>query len=358
MKKIITVLLSLVIALAVLFSGLVYVSSYHPSAIENEAIVSLTDAPMVSKGQKIKLLSWNVQFLASNENNHFFFDKGTDPWPQQNILDKTALDIARIIKQENPDVILLQELDDGADRTFNEDQLQKLLMLLPKDYAVHTSSFYWKAGFVPHPQIMGSVGMKLSIISKYKLAKAVRYSLPAITSDNILVEQFNVKRAIHGAYLPVKEGGKLHILNTHLSAFAQGDNTMELQVALVNDLLKGIKDKGEMAVLAGDFNLIPSTTAYQALTARNQEYYNSSGSEISPLLTTYKSVPSLQETLADNPKKWFTHMGNHNQSKVPDKTIDYIFYVGPLNLGEHYVLADGATSISDHLPLVANFTLP
>jgi endonuclease/exonuclease/phosphatase family metal-dependent hydrolase len=342
---------------AVLASAAVYFTTFHPDAIEDEAVISLAAAPQLVPGQQLKVLSWNLQFLAGRPGNNFFYDGGNDPWPSLQTVMANAQAVANIIRQEDPDVILLQELDDGAERTHYKDQLQLILGLLPTDYAVHTSSFYWQADFVPHSELLGGVGMKMSIISKYRLASAKRYALPAITTDDILARQYNLKRAIQGTYLPIKGGGKLNLLNTHLSAYAQGSDTMLRQVAMVDKVLETYATAGEPVLIAGDFNLLPSDAAYRNLGAGSRKYYNESGTEITPLLERYSSVPSLPETLGANGQNWFTHIANDNHSESPDKTIDYIFYTGKLALREHYVRSLDTLRISDHLPVVANFTL-
>jgi len=258
-----------------LFSAFVYFSTFHPSTVQNENVFCDPETPLLGSGQQIKVLSWNIQFLAGNQNNHFFFDGGNDPWPSENRLNATLKDVAHILISENPDIILLQEVDDGASRTYYQDQLQELLMLLPRSYRCYTSAFYWKAWYIPHPSIMGSAGMKLSIISKFKIADATRYALSAITSDNIIIRQFNPKRAMLEARLPLSNGKMLHAVNTHLSAFAQGSDTMEKQVARVDALLTQISRSGAPGFIAGDFNLIPPGKAYERLSAYNKRllYY-------------------------------------------------------------------------------------
>jgi len=346
------------LVIASLVSGWVYFTTYHPDAVEDETIISLSPAPQLRPGQQLKILSWNVQFFAGRPGNNFFFDGGSDPWPSQQQVTATVHAVADIIRQEDPDIIMLQELDDGAERTRFQDQLQLLLGLLPEHYAVHTSSFYWLADFVPHSELLGGVGMKMSIVSKYRLSQAKRYALPAITSDDIFTRQYNPKRAIHGGYLPIEGGGRLNVLNTHLSAYAQGTDTMVRQVAMIDQVLSDFKARQESVLLAGDFNLIPSDAAYQNLSAYNRKYYNAGGTEIAPLLERYHTVPSLTETLGSNHRDWFTHIANDDLSELPDKTIDYVFYTGELILGEHYVRSSGTLNISDHLPIVASFTVP
>jgi endonuclease/exonuclease/phosphatase family metal-dependent hydrolase len=350
--------LTVALAISVLVSGWVYLTTYHPDEIENEAIFSLAPTPQLRPGQQIKLLSWNVQFLAGRPNNNFFFDGGSDPWPSQQIVTETVTAIANIIRQEDPDIILLQELDDGAERTHYEDQLQQLLNLLPEHYAAHTSSFYWLADYVPHTQLLGGVGMKMSIISRYRLEQAKRYALPAITSNDIITRQYNPKRAIQGVSLPIEGGGNLSVLNTHLSAYAQGTDTMARQIASVENVLITLEAEGSPVLLAGDFNLIPTDAAYQDLSDGSRKFYDANGTEIERLMKRYNSVPSQSETLGDNRQDWFTHIANDNKNPEPDKTIDYIFYSDNLFLGEHYVRSVGTLMLSDHLPVVATFTLP
>ena len=144
--------------------------------------VNFADVPMLKSGQKIKVLSWNIQFLAGNKNNHFFFDDGQDPWPSIATRQKTLKQIAEVIFTEQSDIVLLQEVDDGAQRTNHEDQLAELMALLPKEYGNHASTFYRQAIFVPHPALMGSVGIKLSTLSKYRTTQATRYALTGIQS--------------------------------------------------------------------------------------------------------------------------------------------------------------------------------
>jgi endonuclease/exonuclease/phosphatase family metal-dependent hydrolase len=336
----------------------VYFSTYHPGAVEPEPVVTVANAPLLQPGQQFKVLTWNVQFMAGNKNNHFFFDGGKDPWPSLETQSKVTEQVAAILRAEDPDIILLQELDQGARRSYFQDQLLELLRLLPHHYVSHTSSYYWKAGYVPHPELMGAAGMKLSIISKYRIEEARRYALSAITTDNLLRRQFNVKRGVLGVELPIEGGDSLNVLNTHLSAFTQGTDTKARQVSQLNVLLSRFADAGKLALMGGDFNMVPSRSAYRRLSGRNREYYNPRETEIAPLLAQFCSVPSLEETDGEDHARWYTHMATYSQSKLPDKTIDYIFTTGELTLGDHYVLGTGTQAISDHLPVVATFTLP
>lgn len=327
--------------------------------IQEETFVSNAKSPTLKPTQKIKILSWNVQYMAGKD-YVFFYDlldgSGPDARPSREAIDKTLKEVAAIITEENPDMILLQEVDEGASRTDYEDQLDRLLKYLPKDYQNYSSSWYWKAEFVPHPKVLGKAGMKLSVISKYKIKKAIRHQLDLIETENWLMQQFNLKRAIQEVVFEVENGKDLSIFNTHLSAFAQGSKNMENQVNETKAILDDRTKAGFSWLIGGDFNLLASEKAFQSLPKDKQAYYNPI-SEITPLLI-YPLVPSLEAIDGENRKEWFTHFPNDPKVKAPDRTIDYIFYAPSFKLGEHKVLQGNTWKISDHLPIVATFQLP
>jgi endonuclease/exonuclease/phosphatase family metal-dependent hydrolase len=354
MKKTLKILGIVITIIVVLF----YNSTYHPGQLEEESFISADSAPLLQPGEKIKVLNWNIQFMAGNKDNDFFFSDGDDPWPAKETIAKTIKEVARVIESENPDIILLQEVDDGSKRTYHVDQLEELLALLPKAYSSHASSFYWKTRFVPHPRIMGSMGMKLSTISKYKITRAVRHALAPISNQNFLVQQVSIKRAVSEVYLPVANGKNLHVLNAHLSAFAQGSNTMELQVAQVDKFLNEIERSGNYGFIGGDFNLIPPGKQFDLLPEKSKKYYNPKGTEIKLLFDKYKTVPSYEELNGPDYMKWMTAMSTGIKGPKPNKTIDYFMFTSAINYGEHYVRAADTLLISDHLPVITYFTIP
>lgn len=346
-------------SLVLVFLLWVYLSTYHPNQVQNEEVRNASQIPLLEKGQKIKVLTWNVQYMAS-KNYVFFYDlldgSGKDTRPSSKDIKKTLKAVAKIIKQENPDIILLQEVDENAKRTDYQDQLTELLKLLPKEYKAHTSSWYWLASFVPHPKIWGRVGMKLSIISKYKISEATRYQLPLIP-DNWLTQQFNLKRAIQEAKFPLKNGSELSVFNTHLDAFAQGTNTMQKQVAQAQELLDKRTKENKFWIIGGDFNLLPSIKSYENLDDYQKEYYQKK-SELLPFFKKYQAVPSQANVDGKEGKKWFTHFPNDPRAKSPNRTIDYIFLDKKLKVLDKYVLQKDTWTISDHLPVIVEFEIP
>ena len=348
------------IALTVIIAGgllslLLFSTTYHPADLERAPIVNASDAPLAPADKPIKVLSWNIQFLAGNRDNLFFYSGGTDPWPTLSRTEDVADQVAAIIRAEDPDIVLLQEVDEGADRTHGQNQTQMLIDRLESAYPTVTETYYWKADFVPHPAIMGSAGMKLVTLSKYRLENAKRHALPLISSDDILTRQFNVKRAILTAELPLDNGTRVTVMNTHLSAFAQGDDTMSRQIAKVQSVIGQAETTGQSWILGGDFNLLPSWSAYEALPDIIQSYYNPEGTEIAPLIAAHPSIPSLDQTEGETAALWYTHSLVTDPNRALNKTIDYIFYDKALAVTGARVVQDGTLWISDHMPIVADF---
>ena len=334
------------IVLFAAFVGWVWFTTMHPDQVQSVDVITDQGAPAMDGEDEIKLLNWNVQFMAGS-GYYFYYEGGSDTRPTSEDTARTTEEVARGIKEGDPDVILLQEVDDGAKRTDHEDQLENLLKLLPDKYKSHTSAFYWKAGFSPHPKIMGSVGMKLSVISKYRIESAARYQLP-LKPDNWFVRQFDLKRAVLEVEFPIEDGEDFIVFNTHLTAFAFGSDVRSRQVEEILGLLEDKSSEGMPWVMGGDFNLQPPS----------KETEGDGGGVIKPLYENYQAVPGYDEVTGPNPEVWYTHYPNDPEVKGPNQTIDYFFLSNNVSLGDHYVRQDDTLDISDHLPVITEVRLP
>jgi len=316
-------------------------------------------SPLLPVGRPLKVLTWNVQFLAG-KGYVFWYDlpdnRGPHSRPSRAAIARTAAAVAAVIRAERPDLVLLQEVDQGAARTNHEDQLARLLALLPAEYACTTSTFYWKAPYVPHPRVRGAAGLTLCTLARYTIRVAGRWPL-AVPPANRLTQQLSPRRVILETRLPLAGGGELVVLNTHLDAFAQGTATMARQVAQVGHRLRQLTAAGRPWVLGGDFNLLPpDAAAYDRLPASHQAYYNRP-TELAPLLAVYPAVPSPTEAAGPQAPAWFTHFPNDPAIPAPDRTIDYLFFAPAVRVGAHYVRQHDTLTISDHLPVVSIFTV-
>lgn len=345
------------IAAALACSAAFYLATWHPRPVEKAPVSSSGSEPVLKSGQKIKILSWNVQFMAG-KNYVFFFDEwdssGPDTRPSAEDITVSFNEVARIIRDESPDIILLQELDSYAKRTDGEDQLKRLLTLLPPEYSASTYAWYWKAPFVPHPQIMGSVGMKLAVISKYRMESATRYQLP-LMPNNIIVRNLQFKRAVLEAVFPVEGGTPFSAFSIHQDAFAQGSDTMQRQVDLVSSILAEREKNGGSWAIGGDFNLLPPGAAYDRLPDEEKPYFQKE-SEIAHLYDEFAAWPTLEDVNGTAAEQYFTHWPNYGDK--PDRTIDYYFTGSNVKVEDYRIRSQDTLSISDHLPFILECILP
>ena len=350
------VVIATIIAFLLLCMMAILVSAYYPKSTQAEHVIKRSEAPVFSNQQHVKILCYNVQFMAGKD-YVFWFDvpdaNGPDSSPTANAINTTITAVANVIVDEDPDFIFLQEVDDGAKRTHNKDQLHALLKQLPETYAYHTSAFYWKSGFVPHPRVLGRTGMKLSIVSKHPISTAKRYQL-ALTPDNVITKHLGIKRAILEAHIPFKEGGELVLLNTHLEAFSKQSDTLQKQVMQVNELLTQLDSASTPWIIGGDFNLLPPGQ-FSNLTVKQQGYYRPQ-SEIAALTDKHRCIPSIND-LRNEPDKWFTFNSNDPDVTEPDRTLDYLFYSANLKCITKTVRQHDTLTISDHFPIIASFNL-
>lgn len=182
-------------------------------------------APTWSAVQKLRVMTWNVQYAASIR-QHFFYDGGRAVSAPREDVEFTLRGLVRAIRAADPDVVMLQEVDRGSRRTCGIDQLMHMLEDL--DFCSHASAPYWRVPYVPHPrhEHLGRIDMHLVTLSKYRLDSAMRIQLPLLQESRVR-RLFNLRRAVLDVALPrAAAGAPVRLLNTHLSAFSGGDGAL------------------------------------------------------------------------------------------------------------------------------------
>ncbi|MGY2276817.1 endonuclease/exonuclease/phosphatase family protein [Pseudomonas monsensis] len=345
------VLLALALAAALMFS-----LTWRPDARETLPVSCTTSAPTLVPGQALKVMTWNVQYLAGKR--YVFWNdlaQGDDDAPTLEDMAFSLDEVARVIRDEQPDVVLLQELDDGAKASDYQDQLKLLQERVADLYPCSTSAFDWKADFVPDRHIFGSVGRQLATLSRYRIEHAERLQLP-VAEANFISRQFQPKDALLVTRLPLSDGGQLTVFNTHLERASQPDDTLQIQVTAVARVLDKYESQGLAWLIGGDFNLLP-LGQYRRLPAEQRTPY-SADSELHLLWDKYPMIPTNNEASGIDRAQWLTHYPNDLGLNGPDRTVDYLFYSPKIKRVEARVRQDDTLRISDHLPVIARFLLP
>ncbi|WP_064118788.1 endonuclease/exonuclease/phosphatase family protein [Pseudomonas fluorescens] len=356
MTRLLRYTLLLVVLAIVLIGGLMFSLTWRPDARETLPVSCTATAPTLVPGQALKVMTWNVQFLAGKR--YVFWNdlaQGDDEAPTPEDMAFSLDEVARVIRDEQPDMVLLQELDDGAKASDYQDQLKLLQERVADLYPCSASAFDWKADFVPDRHIFGSVGRQLATLSRYRIEHAERLQLP-VASANIISRQFQPKDALLATKLPLSDGGQLTVFNTHLERASQPDDTAQAQVSAVAKVLDKYESQGLPWLIAGDFNLLP-LGQYHRLPAEQRTPY-SADSELHLLWDKYPMIPTNNEASGIDRAQWLTHYPNDPGLNGPDRTVDYLFYSPKIKRVEATVRQDDTLRISDHLPVIARFLLP
>ncbi|HKM58656.1 MAG TPA: endonuclease/exonuclease/phosphatase family protein [Chthoniobacterales bacterium] len=328
--------------------------NYHPRQIEPLEPNNRNDPPLLGAGQRIKVVTFNVQFLAGT-GYHFFYDGGPDTVVDRNDIEAVAASVGRFIERSGADLVLLQEVDCGARRTAYVNELALLRRSFPTDLQNHVAAYYWKSRFVPHPKILGSAGTMLVLFSRYRIASGRRYQLP-LTPGNLVDQDFNLKRAMLEVELPLTNGKSITILNTHLEAFPKRTNVMERQLQSVLERLDRLSRQNQPWLIAGDFNLLPPGQSAR-LRPENRGKHREP-SELGPLYERYHGIPPIPDATGDQMRRCFTFTQKSGTGRIPVRTLDYIFTSPTITPCGYLVPEKEMIEVSDHLPLIAEFTLP
>ena len=348
-------LLGLLIVIA-LAGAMVYSLTWRPDAREVLPVSCSTQPPTVAPGQALKVMTWNVQYLAGKR--YVFWNDlaaGTDEAPTADDMAFSLDEVARVIRDEQPDIVLLQELDDGAKASDYQNQLKLLQERVADLYPCSAHAFDWKADFIPDPHIFGSVGRQLATLSRYEIEHAERLQLP-VSEVNLISRQFKPKNALLLTDLPLSDGGQMAVLNTHLDRATQPDETLQAQVSAVAKVLDKFESHGTPWLIGGDFNLLP-LGQYQRLPSEQRTPY-SSDSALHVLWDKYPMIPTNNEASGIDRARWLTHYPNDTNVSGPDRTVDFLFYSPRIKRVEARVRQDDTLRISDHLPVIARFLLP
>ena len=350
-------LLGLLLVAAVLAS-LIYSVTWRPDAKEVLALSCPATAPVLVPGQALKVMTWNVQYLAGKR-YVFWYNlvdgSGPDLRPTREDMAFSLDEVSRVIRDEQPDLVLLQELDENAKASDYQDQLALLQERLVDLYPCSTQAFTWKADLVPDWHILGSVGRKLVTLSRYQIEHAERLQLP-VAEANIISRQFQPKPALLVNYLPLNDGGQIIAINTQFDAPSLDNSNLLHQMQATGVLLDKFESQGTPWLIGGDFNLLP-IGQFLRLPAELRAGY-SPDSELHLLWEKYPMVPSNPEATGIDRELWLTHFPNDPRVEEPDRTLDYLFHSPKLQRIEGYVRQEDTLTISDHLPVLGRFLLP
>ena len=352
-----------------LFAALTLVACdpFHTGFEDIEAAEMYTaadiEAPDDSAPETLVVMNWNAKYGAGRID--FFFDCHGDRSLMNSEEVTTNLDgLAEKIKQVNPDVLLLQEIDTNSKRSAYIDQVQYLLDKTGLNYGAYASQ--WRADYVPSDGV-GPVDSGNAILSKYPLLDGERIALPLIGEQDGITQYFYLKRNMLQVRLDVGRDD-VYVVNVHTAAYSS-DGTKKDQIDLFKAHLDDLTAQGKIALGGGDLNALPPGTEQlegfdDFVCEQDGEFdaddYTPEVGWLDALYETYTPAVALEDYKADN-AAYFTH--TTSKDLFWNRKLDYLFTNTSFVAGStvtHQDTSKGGTEtmpLSDHAPISSTWEL-
>ena len=247
--KIIGIILGIIILIPVLFLAYLRVMMYEPEPVE--AVEYTTGSRTISVGDTLSVLTFNIGYAGYNAGEDFFMDGGKGVLPESRDAVTTNLSgISSIIKEEDCDITMLQEVDVDSRRSYHTNELAYLASSTGKARAFACN---YDVVFVPFPiPPTGKIYSGISTFTDLGVTEAQRIALPDAAAWYMSVAY--MKRCLLVERIPV-EGSEheLVIINHHLEAYTDEDKR-DGQMTILRDLIEEEYSKGNYVLVGGDFN--------------------------------------------------------------------------------------------------------
>lgn len=327
---------------------------------EADQVLDAPETPSV-----LTVMTWNIKFGGGRID--FFYDCYDDRVLMTNSEVRGNMEaVAAKIRQVDPDLLILNEVDVESKRSTYLDELQFVLNHTDLNYGVYGSA--WKADFVPSDGL-GRINMGNGILSRWPIAEARRIQLPLIADQDGLTQYFYLKRSVLSARIPVAGIDDFHVVATHTAAFAGGD-TKKSHIDRFEQELNALTDQGVLWVAGGDLNVVPRGTVQvkdfpDAICPDEGRFaaddYSDQVDLLDGLYAAYESAIPLTDYQADN-APYFSFTSDKNG--FWNRKLDYLFTDGAFAPGSglvHQNESSGGVAtmpLSDHAPVSVTLELP
>lgn len=311
----------------------------------------------------IVVLDWNIKFGGGRID--FFFDCFGDEvlMSHQQVLENLER-IAAKIREVDPDIVLLQEVDINSKRSAFVDQLQWLLDHTPLNYGAYAS--HWRADYIPSDGL-GAMDNGNAILSRWPITDVARIPLPLRTDQDALTRYFYLRRNVLRVNVDVPTVGTVAVVNVHTDAYGE-DGTKLRHIEGFEAVMNELDDAGAWVIGGGDLNTLPPGSeqleGFPDSVCEDEEFvaddYRLEVGSLDDLYGRYDPFVSLEDYAANN-AAYYTHTVDGRG--FWNRQLDYLFTNGRWVEGSGVVLQDERTGLatmplSDHAPIRAELALP
>lgn len=355
MKKWIKVLLCIVLAAVLAVGGYVayvFIDYHRIGDMPLTPVQSADAAAALETDTPYAVLSWNIGFGAYESDYGFFMDGGTESraWSRERLTANMDA-VASLLKAQDADFTLLQEVDMNATRTYHVDEREVLYAALFDRSSVFCQNYDSPYLMYPVTKPHGASQSGLLTFSAAQISDARRVELPVEPGFRKLLD---LDRCYSVSHIPVDGGKALALYNFHLSAYTSDGTIATEQLTLLLADMQAEYDAGNWCVAAGDFNkdLLGDSSAYFGASDTDyawaqpipEDTFDGYDVSLAPPLDESDPVPSCRN--AD---------GAYHEGQYV-LTVDG-FLVTPNVTVESAQVLDTRFAYSDHNPVRMIFTL-
>jgi len=240
-----------VVLLAALGIGYLTVTEYRPAAEEQVALAGGASGA-ARPGDTLSAVSFNIGYCGLPAEVDFFLDGGkTTGADSKAVIERDLAGVIETLSAQKCDLTLLQEVDQGARRSFYVNEAAVISGALGGQTAFARN---FLCPFVPVPVTnpIGRVDSGLMTLSALNASAAARIGLPSPFAWPL--STCNLKRCLLATRIPVEGAdSELVVVNLHLEAYDAGEGKEAQTEALVR-FLTGEYEKGNYVLAGGDFN--------------------------------------------------------------------------------------------------------
>ncbi len=259
MKKMLKYLLLPPLAFVLYFVAVLliaYFKDYKPERIERLSLHSPEPKEIMALPlDTFSIMSWNIGYAGLGAEEDFFYDGGQMVRPTEERINQNLTGISDfLLDHDNVSFILLQEVDRGSKRSYEQDQEKFLL----NELWFYSGAFApnYKVPFVPVPLFhpMGSVLSGLLSLSLPLPVSSERYAFEG--NFAFPKKLFMLDRCFILSRFQMTNRKQLVIINTHNSAFDDGSLRLE-QLDKLRQIMTTEYKKGNYIIIGGDWNMAP-----------------------------------------------------------------------------------------------------
>ena len=251
MKRFLKILLSVVLAVAVLAAGFILyltVREYRLDGVEPAITRESAEAQELPGSGTLKLMSWNTGYAALGKDQDFAMDGGGKaPAASKAQVAEHLEGMAAKVREVDPDILLLQEIDLNSSRSYRTDHREYY------QYANDAVGLNYVCDFVPYPwPPLGKIESGVFTASDHDITGSERIALPCPFSWPLRVA--NLKRCLLVSHFPVEGSDhELVLINTHLEAYDSGEGKIA-QTNMLMEFVQAEYAKGNWVIVGGDWN--------------------------------------------------------------------------------------------------------